>query len=157
MIKDFEFWFNKLDLVDGSHFARPWYQQHRSGQVCLVTGHTSSLIGPSPQALTLLGEVRFITWRLRLPYLGKCRWVPRHFWECCARLRYGPAPGPTLKKALCHTRPFGGVVNKYRWLNKLDSVDGLHFSRPWYQQHASGRVCLVSGHTSSFRRLSLRL
>ena len=25
----------------------------------------------------------------------------------------GPAPGPTLKRALCHTRPVGGTGDKY--------------------------------------------
>ena len=29
------------------------------------------------------------------------------------RVGYGPAPGPTIKKALCHTCPFGGAGNKY--------------------------------------------
>ena len=32
-----------------------------------------------PQALTLLGVVRFIAWRLRHPFLRGCRWSPRHF------------------------------------------------------------------------------
>ena len=27
---------------------------------------------------------------------------------------YGPAPGPTIKKVLCHTCPLGGASNKYR-------------------------------------------
>ena len=27
---------------------------------------------------------------------------------------YGPAPGPTKKKALCHTCLLGGACNKYR-------------------------------------------
>ena len=40
----------------------------------------------------------------------------RHFGECWARLGYGPAPGPTIKKALCNTCLFGGAVNKYRCL-----------------------------------------
>ena len=29
-------------------------------------------------------------------------------------MSYGSAPGPTIKKALCHTCPLGGAVNKYR-------------------------------------------
>ena len=37
----------------------------RFGRVCLITGYTSCLRGPSHQALTLLRRVRFIAWRLR--------------------------------------------------------------------------------------------
>ena len=29
-------------------------------------------------------------------------------------LGYGPVPVPTLRKALCHTRPVGGTADKYR-------------------------------------------
>ena len=36
------------------------------------------------------------------------------FGNCRMRVGYGPAPGPTIKKALCHTCPFGGAGNKYR-------------------------------------------
>ena len=32
---------------------------------------------------------------------------------------YGPEPGPTLKKALCHTRPVGGTEDKYHRLLKI--------------------------------------
>ena len=28
----------------------------------------------------------------------------------------------TFKKASCHTRPFGGAYDKYRWLNKLINI-----------------------------------
>ena len=97
-----------------SHFSRPWYDRHGNDRVCLVTGHTSSLRGVVPQALTLLGGVRFIAWCLRRPFLGECQRGPRHFWECRVRLVYGPAR-TNLKKALCHTCSFGGAVNKYRW------------------------------------------
>ena len=37
---------NQLFPVDGSHFGRPWYQRHGSGQVCLVSENTSSLRVP---------------------------------------------------------------------------------------------------------------
>ena len=62
------------------------------------SGHTSSLRGPSPQALTLFGGVRFITWRRGRPYLGECRRGQRHFREFRARVGYGPALGSTLKR-----------------------------------------------------------
>ena len=61
------------------------------------SGHTSGLRGPSPQALTLFGGVRLIDWRLRLSFLGDYRQGPRYFWECRARVGYGPTTGPTLK------------------------------------------------------------
>ena len=38
----------------------------------------------------------------------------------CGECRLGPGPGSTLKKALCHTRPFGGTPDKYRWFKNLD-------------------------------------
>ena len=77
------------------------------------SGYISSFKGPFPQVLTLFGEVWFIAWRLRCPFLGECRRGLRYFWKCWARSDYGPAPGPTLKKALCHTLPVGGSSDKY--------------------------------------------
>ena len=44
-----------------------------------------------------------------------------------ARVGYGPVPGPTKKKALCHTCSLGGASNKYR--------SYILFS------HRSGQVC----------------
>ena len=41
-----------------------------SGRMCLVTGCTSGLRGPSPQALTLFGRVGFIARRLSAPFKG---------------------------------------------------------------------------------------
>ena len=41
--------FNQLFPVDGSHFDRPWYQQHGSCRVCLISGRASSLKGPFPR------------------------------------------------------------------------------------------------------------
>ena len=58
----------------------------------------SSLRGPSPHALILLGGARFIAWHLKRSFLGECRRVPRHFLSHRACLGYYPAPGPTLKK-----------------------------------------------------------
>ena len=48
--------------------------------------------GGRPQALTYFGGVSFITWHLRHPSLGECRWSPRHFGDCRARQGFGPAP-----------------------------------------------------------------
>ena len=67
--------------------------RHGSGRVCLVSGHTSSLWGPLPQALTLLGGVRFITWRLRRLFLEECQRSPRHF---SSRLTHLKKPCATL-------------------------------------------------------------
>ena len=106
---------NCTNPVDGAHFGRPWYQRHGSGRVYHVSRYgsqpklswcpafasgrySSSLKGPSLQALTLLLGARFITWRQRRPFLRGCRRSPKHFGECRAYLGYSPAPGPTLKK-----------------------------------------------------------
>ena len=79
------------------HVTRPTHLEHQ---------------GSVPQALTLLGGVRFIVWHLRRSFLEECRWGPRHFWSHRACLGYGPMLGSTLKKALCHTRSFGGTRDK---------------------------------------------
>ena len=71
--------FNQQNPVDGTHFSRPWWQRHGSGRVCLVTGHTSSLRGTSPLALTFFGWVRFIARRRRCSFLGECRRGPCYF------------------------------------------------------------------------------
>ena len=113
--------FNQLNPVDGTLFSQLWCQQHGSGMVCHVTGHTLNLRGLSHQALTLLRVVRFIAWCLRGPFLGEYQWGPRHFWSHQACLGYSPVPRPTLKKALCLTRPDGGTVDKYQEESHLSS------------------------------------
>ena len=70
--------------------------------------------GAVPQTLTLSGGDRFIAWCFRRPFLEECRWAPRHFWECRVYMGYGTVPGPILKKALCRTRPVGGMYDKYQ-------------------------------------------
>ena len=55
--------------------------------------------GAVSQALTVFGRARFIAWRLRCTFLGEYRRGQRHFWK-------------HLKKALCHTVPFGGGGDK---------------------------------------------
>ena len=100
----------QLDAVDGSHFGSPWYQRHGFGRVCHISGLTyPEPQGTVPQALRPLGRVRFIAWRLEHHFLEKFRRGPRYFWEWWAYLDYGPAPGPTFKKALCHTSVWWGV------------------------------------------------
>ena len=123
-------WFNQLNLVNRTHLGRLWYQRHRPGRVCLISGHTLSLRGPSLQALTFFREVRFIAWHLRHLFLGKCWPGLRPFWECRVRLGDVPAPRPTLKKAWCHTRPYGRMEDNYHWFNQLNPVDGTHFGQP---------------------------
>ena len=85
--------------------------------ICVRWSISLSLRGPSPQALTLMGGVRFIAWHLRRPSWGECQRGPRHFWKCRTHLGSGSAPRPTLKKALCHTCPFGEEVKKYYLIN----------------------------------------
>ena len=53
--------------VDGKHSAG-CDAMGGSGRVCLVSGYTSGLRGPSPHALTLFGGVGFIARRLRRPF-----------------------------------------------------------------------------------------
>ena len=57
-----------------------------------------SLRGPSPNALTLLEEVRFTDWRLRHYTLGECLRGLRYFGGCWERQNYGPGPGPIWKR-----------------------------------------------------------
>ena len=41
---------SKLDLLEGLHSGRPWYQQHGSGRVCHVSGYGSHSRLPSAGA-----------------------------------------------------------------------------------------------------------
>ena len=41
-------------------------------------------------------------------FLGKCRQSLRQFWSYWVHLGYGPALGPTFKKALVHTHLVDG-------------------------------------------------
>ena len=79
---------------------------------CHVTNPPQTSESCLPQALTLLGGARFITWHLKHLVLEECWWVPRHFWSCRACLGFRPVPGPALKKALCQTPPFGVAHDK---------------------------------------------
>ena len=88
----------------GTHFCRPRWSVHGSSRVCLgsigsrsgsaLTGILEPLV-TVPQALSLLGRERFITWYLKRPFLGEYRRGPRDFWSCCACLGYGLALRPT--------------------------------------------------------------
>ena len=93
--------------------GRPWYQRHGSGWMCHVSGLTYfEPQGAVAQALTRLHGAWFIA---LCPFLGECRRGPWHFWECRAYLGYSPCDQIHFKKALCHTRPFDGACDKYRY------------------------------------------
>ena len=72
------------------------------------------LRGPSPQAFTSFGRVGELPGAWGAPNQGNADGAVGIFGKCRARVGYGPAPGPTIKKALCHTFPLGGASNKYR-------------------------------------------
>ena len=114
---------NCTNPVDGAHFVQMRYQHDGSSRMCHVCvtsvdmddGETKHLRHAAmtdiprasrgrPQALTLLGGARFITWCLRRPFLDEYRRGQRHFW---AGLSYVPALGPTLNKGL--------VLNSIVW------------------------------------------
>ena len=93
---------------------------------------SSSLRGPFPQVLTLLGGVRFIAWRLRRPSSGKCRLGPRYFWSRWARVGSCPAPGPTLKTPCATLARLVGRSTNTAWLDTalcrgfFSWVSGIH-------------------------------
>ena len=122
--------FNQLDPGDGSHFSRLWYQQHGSGRVYHIPWHTSSLSGPSPKALTLLGDDKFIDWRLMWLFFGGMPTGSEAFLESPGASGLQPCAWTRLKKAMYHTPLFGGACDEYRCFNKLGPVDGTHFGRP---------------------------
>ena len=104
-------------VCPGSGGSRPRPSDTDSGKPAFMSGapRPASLIlsGPSPQTLTLVRRAMFITWPLGCSLLGVCRRVPRYFSAQLGSLGYGPAPGPTWNKSLCHTRPVGGTYDKY--------------------------------------------
>ena len=112
--------------------------RHGSGRVCLGSWIISfGFRGPSPQALLPLGRLGSSNADGAVGIFGKCR----------ARAGYGPAPGPTIKKTLCHPCPLGGAVNKYHG-SCINTVLLQLLSRilagragSW---HGSGQVCLGS-------------
>ena len=53
---------------------------------------------PCPQVLTLFGRVWLIAWHRGRPSLGECWRGPKYVKKCPARVGYGSAPGPTLKR-----------------------------------------------------------
>ena len=88
-----------MNPVDMTHFGRPWCQQHGSGRVCLVTGHTLSLRGPSPQALTLLGGVYCLVPGVPL-FRGMLVAGPEAFLEPLGASGLWPCARTHLKKGL---------------------------------------------------------
>ena len=100
---------------------------------CALTGIPEPR-GPSPQALNLLGGVRFIAWHLRRSSLGECRQGPRHFGSgptkkrpCATVIRLvGQSTNTTItpKSYLEITRH--SCCNGYRcskWLTQIQTLD----------------------------------
>ena len=132
--------------------------RHGSGRVCLgAWGIPSASGGHPPRLLLPSGRLGSSPGAWGAPNKGNADGAVGIFGKCRARVGYGPAPGPTIKKALCHTCPLGGAVNKYLgWLLQPRSksfwrqIDfGLDLSRCWValwlavlSRHGSGRVCL---------------
>ena len=60
----------------------------------------------SPQALTLFGVAKFITWCLKRSFLGECRQGPRHFCvhQACLDFKYQPKLPPSQNITKVATR-----------------------------------------------------
>ncbi len=93
--------------VDGTHLSGR-IVMGGSGQVCLVTGYTSGLRGPSPQALTLFGGVGFIARRLRRPEKGNADGV-RGIFGTASRVGLRPCDRTHLKNDLVPHSYAGGA------------------------------------------------
>ena len=122
---------------------------HGSGRVCLGSWIISfGLRGPSSQAFTpFRGGLGSLPGAWGAPNKGNAEGAFGIFGKLRARVGYRPAPGPTQKKALCHTCPLGGAVNKYRCscintalLQLLSRISACR-AGSW---HGSGQVCLNS-------------
>ena len=87
--------------------ARIWPSVSR----CL--GISYGLRGPFPRLSLTLGRLGSSPGALGASNKGNADGAVGIFGKCRARVCYSPAPGPTIKKALCHTCPLGGAVNKY--------------------------------------------
>ena len=92
----------------------------------------------SPQTLTHLGGAKYIAWRLRRPFLGKCRRSPRYSCAHQAFLGYSPVSRPTQNSVLCQTHLFGWVRNKCIYIYNYNfyvtifkQVKGQLFSHFW--------------------------
>ena len=79
----------------------------------------------APQGFNPPRRVRFITKRLRRPFLRECQRVPRHFWECLSCLGYDPAR-PTWKRP-CATL----VCTVGRLTNTEGSVFNSYYAKVW--------------------------
>ena len=92
------------------------------------TVNSSSLRGPSPKTLTLLGKGLGLSpgaWGV--PFLGNAN-GNRGIFEAARRV-WGMALRLDLpKKALCHTRPSGGTFVKYRYW-KISVSSKTNFGR----------------------------
>ena len=84
--------FGRLRFIGARIWSGVSWFQRQSVEVCL-DWHTRAS-GVVPPGSNPLERAKYITRHLRRPFLGECRWGPRHFWECQACLGYGPASDP---------------------------------------------------------------
>ena len=82
--------------------------------MCLGTGDFLRPQGAIPPGLYPLRGGWVYCLAAEAPQKGECRRGRRYFGPCRTRVGFGPAPGPTLKTALCHIRALVGRNDKYR-------------------------------------------
>ena len=112
---------------------------------------SSHLRGPYPQALTLLGGARFITWRLSRLFLGECRRVSGYFWSHRRVWDTALCLDPPNKGLVPHSSSWCDVQQiptSSRQSGAYALLSGswaeTHFGRLRWLVHGSGRVCLDS-------------
>ena len=95
--------------------------------------------GAVPQALTLFGGVRLISWSLRRPSFGECRRGPWYIGKCWAWVGCGPVPGPTLKRPCAIL-----VLSVGRKIDTADStLSGRIVATPWTLSFLLTNYCLT--------------
>ena len=142
--------FSQLNPGDGTHLGRPWSQRHGFGRMCLVSGQTLSLRGPSSQALTLL----------EAPLFKGVPTGPKSFFGAARRVWSTVLPSdPPLKKP-CATlvRMVGRSTNSAIccWSCLLSSVTFFYLSceewvlqwinkerTPWHSSRSDFITCCV--------------
>ena len=115
-----------FDLVS----SRVWWEATTNNYLFLAFWPARSFFYPSvsgglpPRLLPPSGGLGLSPGAWGAPNKGNADGAEGILGNCRMRVDYGPAPGPTIKKALCHTCPFGGAGNKYRFSRPL-SLLGL--------------------------------
>ena len=99
-----------------------------------IMSHTLRPALLEPQATISLGSYslqrgKVITWRLRCPFLGECRWGSEHFGNQGACVGYAPVPGSHNNKGLVLYSCIRGALVKY-WVC-IESQPVLFFSDNW--------------------------